>query len=94
MKNAEKKYSSPRKRRCRQEAEREDCFARNRIGNCMALADTDYPCCGCPFYKSGKDFERECRRTYRRLTVLERTDLIVKYEMRDDGLSGSWTKKK
>ena len=67
--------------RCRQEPEREDCFARTSRGNCQALADTDYPCGGCPFYKPAAVYAAEQRRTYSRLILLERTDLIMKYEV-------------
>ena len=89
MKEKLKKKYNPSKQPCRQE--REDCFARNRVGNCDVLTDTGYPCGRCPFYKPEAVFENECLMTYERLVVLERVDLIGKYELRDRGLSGSWT---
>ena len=87
-----KKYKVT-KQACRQDPETEECFARNRRGNCDVLTDTEFPCMKCPFYKPRRVFEGECRLSYERLIVLERADLIAKYEMRDDGLSGSWTVK-
>ena len=91
MKDKLKKKYNPAKQPCRQGPEREDCFARNRVGNCDVLTDTGYPCGRCPFYKPETVLEDECLMTYERLIVLERADLIGKYEMRDRGLSGSWT---
>ena len=89
MKEKLKKKYNPAKQPCRQETE--DCFARNRRGNCDVLTDTGYPCGECPFYKSEHVSEDECLMTYERLVVLGRTDLIGKYEICDQGLSGSWT---
>ena len=81
------------KGRCVQVYESEECFGRNRVGNCSALDRPDYPCGACPFYKPERVFRQECMETYSRLTALGRTDLIMKYEIRDYGLSGSWTGK-
>ena len=50
--------------KCRQLPEMEDCFARSRQGNCAALADTDYPCGHCPFYKPLMVWGTERKRTY------------------------------
>lgn len=90
MKERMRKKYRPAKQPCWQEDEIDDCFALNRFGNCDVLTDTEYPCGKCPFYKSRKVFEDECRHSYRRLIALERMDLICKYEIRDQGLSGSW----
>lgn len=78
---------------CVQASEKEECFGRNRVGNCSVLENPDYPCGACPFYKPARTFRKECMETYSRLTVLDRMDLIMKYEIRDHGLTGSWLDK-
>lgn len=73
-----------RTQRCRQKPEQEDCFARNRMGNCRALEVPDYPCGKCPFYKPA-DVQREERKlVYARLMRMERMDLIIKYGVEEE----------
>ena len=79
------------KGRCRQELGSDGCFGRNRVGNCSVLVDPDYPCGACPFRKPARVFRQECMETYSRLIAEGRVDLIMKYEIRDHGLSGSWS---
>ena len=67
--------------KCRQLPEMEDCFARSRQGNCAALADTDYLCGHCPFYKPLMVWGTERKRTYQHLIAIERLDLIEKYSV-------------
>ena len=74
--------NGPPMQRCRQTPEMEDCFARNKIGNCKALEDTNYPCGKCPFYKPREVLEAEVRRSRRRLIAIGRMDLIARYECR------------
>ena len=81
MKDNGRKTTPLRKQRCMQPPEMEDCFARSRQGNCCALADTDYPCGHCPFYKPLMVRGTECKRTYQHLISIGRLDLIEKYSV-------------
>lgn len=76
-----KRKKAPPMQRCWQGEERDDCFARTRVGNCMALEDTAYPCGACPFYKPQKTVDLECAWAYDRLIRLERVDMISKYSI-------------
>lgn len=52
-----------------------DCFA-NKGGRCIALNDTNFKERDCPFYKTEEEHRVSRRRSYERLLLLGRRDLL------------------
>ena len=51
-------------------------------GKCVALEDTDFGVCGCPFYKTEAQCRKQENENFDRLSRIGRRDLIRKYNLR------------